>query len=167
MRYTTSLNSHWFQNVQPSKLNNRKKGRFSTKADGGYFGLFWKWCCHALQLVSCQCTSIKPFKWGTQRFWASTGSKMTSRQSWTMSVLVVKWTVFLFFQLWQPAILEPVGVQRHNVPHFKGLIVLNLDWRSSRAWQHFYLPPRFLEKSHFTPKKGQWAVYSARDCKKG
>ncbi len=25
------------------------------------------------------------------------------------------------------AILEPVGVQRHNVHHFKGLIKLNLD----------------------------------------
>ena len=30
---------------------------------------------------------------------------------------------FSFFQRWL-AILEPVGVQRHNVPHFKGLIVL-------------------------------------------
>ena len=48
-----------------------------------------------------------------------------------------------------------MGVQRHNVHHFKGLIVLNLDSRSSRAWQHFYLPPRPFEKGHFTPINGQ------------
>merc|ERR1712016_554984 len=80
------------------------------------------------------------------------------------SVLIVKRTFFSFFQICRPAILEPVGVQRHNVQHFKGLIVLNLDSRSSRTWQHFYPPPRPLEKSHFTPKKGKWSVYSERDC---
>ena len=58
------------------------------------------------------------------------------------SVLLLKWTFFSFFQLWRLAIFEPLGVQRHNVPHFKGLIVLYLDSRSARAWQHFYLPPR-------------------------
>ena len=26
-------------------------------------------------------------------------------------------------------------------------------------------PPRPFQKNHFTPKKGQWPVYSARDCK--
>ena len=26
--------------------------------------------------------------------------------------------------------MEPVGVQRHNVPHFKGLIMLNLDFEA-------------------------------------
>ena len=56
------LNSHWFKNGQPSKLEGRKKVRLS-KEDG-------------------------------------------------------------FRRLWRLAIFEPVGVQRHNVPHFKGLIVL-------------------------------------------
>ena len=54
------LNSHWFKNGQPSKLEGRKKVRLS-KEDG-------------------------------------------------------------FRRLWRLAIFEPVGVQRHNVPHFKGLI---------------------------------------------
>ena len=59
----------------------------------------------------------------------------------------MKRRVFLIVQLWRTAILKPVGVQRHNVHHFKGLIVLYLDSRSSRAWQHFYLLPRPLEKA--------------------
>ena len=33
MRYSMSLNSHWIQKYQPSKLNNRKNVRFSTKQD--------------------------------------------------------------------------------------------------------------------------------------
>ena len=60
-----------------------------------------------------------------------------------------------WFQNGQPSKLEPVDVQRHNVHHFKGLIVLYLDLRSSRAWQHFYLPPCPFEKGHFTPINGQ------------
>ena len=60
-----------------------------------------------------------------------------------------------FFQLWWLAILEPVGVHRHNVPHFKGLIVLYMDLRSSRVWQHFYLLSCPFEKGHFTPINGQ------------
>ena len=60
---------------------------------------------------------------------------------------------FSFFQLWRLAILEPVGVQRHNVPHFEGLIVLYLDSRSSRAWHHFYVPHTQKKKAilHLTP----------------
>ena len=79
-------------------------------------------------------------------------------QSKKMSVLVVKRTVFLLFQLWRTAILEPVGVQRHNVHHFKGLIVHNLDSRSLRAWQHFYLPPRRFEKRLFYYIKFHYSV---------
>ena len=65
-------------------------------------------------------------------------------------------------QIWRLAILEPVAVQRHNVPHCKGLIVLYFDSRSSRAWQHFYLPPRSFEKGHFREKKGArgWHSFS-------
>ena len=29
-----SLNSHWFQNGQPSKLNDKKNVRFGSKMDG-------------------------------------------------------------------------------------------------------------------------------------
>ena len=34
---------------------------------------------------------------------------------------------FSIIQLWQLVFLEPVGVQGHTVPHFKGLILLYLD----------------------------------------
>ena len=50
-----------------------------------------------------------------------------------MSVLAVKRTLFFIFKIWRLAILEPVEVQRHNVPHFKVLIMLNLD---SKAQVH-------------------------------
>ena len=42
--------------------------------------------------------------------------------------------------------MEPEGVQRPNVPHFKDLI--NPDWnqKSPRAWQHYFSLPRSLEK---------------------
>ena len=68
MRYNTSLNSQWFQNSQPSKLEEQKNVRLSKE--------------------------IKDF---------------------------------FVFQLWRPEFLEPLGVQRHTVPHFKGLIELYLD----------------------------------------
>ena len=35
--------------------------------------------------------------------------------------------LFFFFQLCRLVFLEPMGVQRHTVPHFKGLIELYLD----------------------------------------
>ena len=34
-----------------------------------------------------------------------------------------------------------------------------------KPWQHFYLPPRPVEKSHFTPKKGNCAKTFSWDCK--
>ena len=57
-----SLNFYWIQRYQPSKLNDKKNVRFTTKTD------------------------------------------------------------MIFF--------EPVGVQRHTVPHFKG--VIKLDWNQER-----------------------------------
>ena len=61
----------------------------------------------------------------------------------------------LFFQLWRLVFLEPPGVLRHIVPHFKGLISADWNLKSSRAWQHFYLLPRPFEKGHFRGKKGK------------
>ena len=73
---------------------------------------------------------------------------MASRQSWKNEKNVRFTTkTDVFFNHSTLTALEPVGVQRHNVPHFKGLIVLYLDSRSSRAWQHFYFLPRPLEKA--------------------
>ena len=37
---------------------------------------------------------------------------------------------FSFFQLWMLVFLEPLEVQRHNVPDFKGLINGNLDFEA-------------------------------------
>ena len=68
---------------------------------------------------------IRPLKWGTLRVWTPSGSGMTSRQSWKYekkSVLVRKMNFFSNFQLWRLVIPEPLGVQTHNVPHFKGQI---------------------------------------------
>ena len=93
---------------------------------------------------------------------------MASRQSWKNEKNVHFTTMtdfFSFFQLWRLAILEPVGVQRRNVPHFKGLILLELDSRSSRALQHIYLLPRPCEKGHFTPKNGYCPIWFAPHCK--
>jgi len=58
-------------------------------------------------------------------------SKLEVRKK--MSVLVVKRMFFSNVQLWRLVFLDPVGVQRHIVPHFNGLI--NPDWnqKSSRA----------------------------------
>ena len=71
---------------------------------------------------------------------------------------------FTHFQLWRLAILEPLGVQRHNVHHFKGLIVLYLDSRSSKVWQHFYLLPRSCEKGHFRGKTSYCPIWFAPCC---
>ena len=38
MRYIMSLKSHWFQNYQPSKLNNRKKHPVEYKKTARHFG---------------------------------------------------------------------------------------------------------------------------------
>ena len=47
------------------------------------------------------------------------------------SVLVgnpsTKADIFSIVQLWRFVFLEPMGVQRHNVPHFKGLIGAKVD----------------------------------------
>ena len=96
---------------------------------------------------------------------------MASRQSWKNERKSpsrygnrLKTDILSYFQLWRLAILEPVGVQIHNVPHFKGLIVLYLDLRSSRAWHHFYYWPRPLEKSHFIPVNGVCTVCFFHHC---
>ena len=96
---------------------------------------------------------------------------MASRQSWKNERKSpsrygnrLKTDILSYFQLWRLAILEPVGVQIRNVPHFKGLIVLYLDLRSSRAWQYIYPLPRPLEKGHFTPKTAKCPRTFVANC---
>ena len=73
-------------------------------------------------------------------------------------------THFSFFQLWRLVVLEPPGVQEHNIPHFKGLI--NADWKSlsSRAWRKYYYPLHPLEKGHFTPKTAKGVIFIFLNC---
>ena len=47
--------------------------------------------------------------------------------------------------------LEPLGVDRRYVSHFKGLISAKMDLEAQEQWHHFYLVPRPLEISHFAP----------------
>ena len=42
--------------------------------------------------------------------------------------------IFSFFQLWRLIFLEPLGVQRHIVPHLKALIFSSLEPEGQRAW---------------------------------
>merc|ERR1712062_413914 len=64
--------------------------------------------------------------------------------------------------------LEPVGVQRHTEPHFKGLIKLHLEAPSSRAWRYFFFAPCPLEgKPFYTYKCPKVPILSIRiviDC---
>ena len=66
----------------------------------------------------------RPLKWDTLRLWTPSTFKDTGRQSWTFkktSLLVLKRRFFSNVQLWRPVSLNPVGVQRRTVSHFKGL----------------------------------------------
>ena len=93
---------------------------------------------------------MRPLKWGTLLLLTPTGFKMASRQSWKnekTSVLLVKQTFSLIFQLWRLAILKPFGVQRRNVPHFKGLIMLNLDFEAQGRGSTFTLCQDHLKKA--------------------
>ena len=100
---------------------------------------FYKWAWQRVKVLprplasKSKLSMIRPLKWGTLCLWNPTGFKMASRQSWKIKEnvrLTSKTDVFSFFQLWRLAILKPVGIQRCNVPHFKGLIMLNLDFKA-------------------------------------
>ena len=97
---------------------------------------FFKWAWQKVKVLSHPWASrsilalMRPFESGTQCLWTPTGSRMTSRQSWTIEKNVCFSTttdVFSFIQLWRLVFLEPLGVQRHYVPHFKGLISAKVD----------------------------------------
>ena len=116
---------------------------------------------------------IRLLKWGTLCLWTPTGSKMASRQSWKnekkvrlksatqllrhSSTLVRKSLLgrisFTYFQLWRLAIFEPVGVQRHKVPHFKGLISANLNLRAQGCDSTFTFCHVLLKKAILLNKR--------------
>ena len=80
-------------------------------------------------------------------------------------VLLLKRTFFSNVQLWRLVFLDPVGVQRHTVPHFKGLLKLDWNQKRPRAWQHFYPPPRPLEKGHFIRQNLKKSSFFERHCR--
>ena len=97
---------------------------------------------------------IRPLKWGTLCLWTPTGSKMASRQSWKNERKSpskygnpLKTDILLYFQLWRPVIFEPVGVRTHNVPHFKGLIMLYLDFEAQGRGSTFTFCHAHLKKA--------------------
>ena len=93
--------------------------------------------------------------------WFQNG-KPSKLKDWKNVCFTIETDSFFIFQLWRLAILEPVGVQRPNVPHFKGLIKPNWNQKRPRAWHHFYYGSRPLEKGHFTLKKGFVAFVLSR-----
>ena len=109
--------------------------------------------CHDLELELFQLALIRPLKWGTVCLWTPPGSKNKSRQSWTIEKIVgfcTKTDFFWIVQLWRLVFLDPVGVKRHTIPHFKGLMKLDWNQKRPRVWLHFYPPLRPWEKGHFT-----------------
>ena len=49
--------------------------------------------------------------------------------------------------------MKPVGVQRRNVPHFKGLIMLNLDFEAQGHGSTFILCHGHLKKGILSHKR--------------
>ena len=43
--------------------------------------------------------------------------------------------------------MEPLGVQRHNVPHFKGLIMLYMDFQAEGCGSAFTFSHAHLKKA--------------------
>ena len=70
-------------------------------------------------------------------------SKLNNRKK--RPFLVVKRTFFSIVQLSRLVFLDPVGVQRHTVPHFKGLFLIGDD-------PHFGL--QVINYPNFCPQGG-------------
>ena len=96
---------------------------------------FFKWVWCKVKVVSRPWASeghwslIRPLKWGTNCIQTPSGSKLAGRQSlkYRKRVCLSKESLLKrifspYFKLWRPASLEPMGVRRHYVSHFKGLI---------------------------------------------
>ena len=60
--------------------------------------------------------------------------------------------------------MNPEGVQRDTVPHFKGLI--KPEWKQirPRVWQHFYSLPQPFENGYFTSKTAKCPGIKVLKC---
>ena len=65
---------------------------------------------------------MRPFKWGTTWSSISRDIRNTSSQTFGYSSLLNKVGLFWHFWLWLVAILMPLELELHAVPHFKGII---------------------------------------------
>ena len=70
-----------------------------------------------------------------------------------------------FFKLCQLTIFEPEGVHRHNVPHFKGLILLNLDFEAQGRGSTFTFCHGHLNKAILLHKRAR-VRFSHQDFQK-
>ena len=105
---------------------------------------------------------FRPLKWGTKRLWTLSGSKNMSRQkifdfhTWTL--------FFSCFQIWRVVFLEPLGVKRCYVPHFKGLISGNLEPTAQGhditfTFHHALLKKAFCMKNRLDIFSSQWCLF--------
>ena len=109
----------------------------------------------------------RSLKWGTVRLWTPTGSKDTSRQSWTLKKNVrfsTKTNFFFNVHFWRLVSLLPVGVQRRAVPHFKDLFkIFKMRYSMSLYSNGIIFKFRF-QKSRFTHKNRKWADTFLSQC---
>ena len=124
----------WMCNVTYSPLQN-KPTFWGFPNEMAFFKCPWQ----KVKVLPCPWASksklcmMRPLKWGTLLLLTPTGFKMASRQSWKNEKYVCFITRMNFFsivRLWRLAILQQVGVQIRNVPHFKGLINHYLDFEA-------------------------------------
>ena len=80
------------------------------------------------------------------------------------SILLLKRTFFSNVQLWRLVSLDPVGVQRCTVPHFKDLIVLYLDVQAQGRDTTFIFHHAHLKKAILYRKTANRPVFKFGDC---
>ena len=135
--------------------------------------VFFKWVWHKVIVLPRSWASrstlalIRPLKWATVCLWTPSGSKNTSRQSWSIEKNVrfsTKSDVFFDCSTLTAGIFGTSGSSETYCTSFERSNQCLSGARSSRAWQYFYLVPRPFEKGHFTPYRGKGAYIFLHDC---
>ena len=83
-------------------------------------------------------------------------------QSKKMSILEIKRAVFSIVQIWRLVFLEPLGVQRRHVPHFKGLIYAKAELEAQGTDTTFTICHTLLKKAILLFKMAtlKWLLYA-------